>query len=253
MLIGVDASRAVSPKPTGTENYSLHMIRALVRQAGAKHRFRLYLRDIPTESLLPPSENVEWRVVRPRRLWTHIGLGLELARRPPDVLYVPAHVVPLMCRVPTVATVHDLGYRYYPRAHTACSRWYLEWSTRHNARVAQRLIVDSKATRADLEKLLAVPSSKIAVAYPAGSGSVARVEDAERVRSIQQRYGLDGPYLMSVGTLHPRKNLELLVDAFGDLCASPEVPPELRLVLAGKRGWLWEPLLASAAGCGSLC
>lgn len=244
MLIGIDASRAVSQEPTGTENYSLHLIRTLVRLAGRKHRFRLYLRDVPPEGILPDGDSVELRIVQPRRLWTHMGLALEVARHPPDVLYVPAHVLPLVCRVPSVATVHDLGYRYYPRAHTTWSRWYLEWSTHRNVRTAARVIVDSKATRRDLERFLGVPRNKVVVAYPAGSRGVARVEDAALVRAAQRRYGLDGPYLMAIGTLHPRKNLELLVDAFGDLCADPSAPPDLRLVLAGKRGWLWQPLLA---------
>ena len=243
MLIGIDASRAVTPEPTGTENYSLHVIRTLVNQAREKHRFRLYLRDMPAEGLLPHDDTVEWRVIGPHRLWTHLGLGLELARHPPDVLYVPAHVVPLCCRVPAVATVHDLGYRYYPSTHTPRSRWYLEWSTKHNVHAAERIIVDSRATRADLQKLLGISMDKIIVAYPAGSGDVAPVQDEETIRGVRERHGLDGPYLMSVGTLHPRKNLGLLVDAFGDMASSVDASPGLRLVLAGKRGWLWEPLL----------
>jgi glycosyltransferase involved in cell wall biosynthesis len=243
MLIGVDASRAVTPEPTGTENYSLHVIRALVAKARERHHFRLYLRDVPPEGLLPHGLTVEWRLVRPHRLWTHLGLGLELARHPPDVLYVPAHVVPLCCGVRAVATVHDLGYRYYPSTHTRRSRWYLEWSTRHNVGTAERIIVDSHATRADLQKLLGVSSDKVVVAYPAGSGQVTQVQDAQTIRGVQERYGLDGPYLMSVGTLHPRKNLGLLVDAFADLVTSGDAPRGLHLVLAGKKGWLWEPLL----------
>jgi len=244
MLIGVDASRAVSRQPTGTEHYSLHLIRALAQIATPRHQLCLYLRDLPEEGMLPHGESIDLRLVRPRRLWTHIGLALEVAWRPPDVLYVPAHVLPWIAHVPCVATVHDLGYRYYPRAHTAWSHRYLEWSTRHNVRAAAHVIVDSEATQSDLELLLGVPRDKVTVAYPAGSGDVARVYDDSLVRAAQQRHGLAGPYLIAVGTLHPRKNLELLVDAFGDLCAGPDISAELGLVLAGKPGWLWEPLLA---------
>jgi len=244
MLIGIDASRAVARQPTGTEHYSLHLIRSLAQIATPRHTLRLYLRDMPDADALPRGGSVEWRLLGPRRLWTHVGLATELLRDPPDLLYVPAHVLPILARVPSVATVHDLGYRHHPETHTARSRWYLEWSTRHNARQAAHLIVDSRATAHDLERLLGVPPSKMTVAYPAGSGEVERVSDEARVAAVRQRHGLAGPYMIAVGTLHPRKNLELLVDAFGDLCTSGEAPEALRIVLAGKRGWMWEPLLA---------
>lgn len=243
MLIGIDASRAVSRQPTGTEHYSLHLIRALAQIATPQHTLRLYLRDTPNADALPQGDSVEWRVLGPRRLWTHLGLAAELLRHPPDLLYVPAHVLPILTRVPSVATVHDLGFCHYPEAHTTASRWYLAWSTRHNARQAAHLIVDSEATAHDLQHLLSVEPSKMTVAYPAGSGGIGPADEAQ-VRAARERHGLAGPYLIAVGTLHPRKNLELLVDAFGDLCDSREAPPALRLVLAGKRGWMWEPLLA---------
>ncbi len=243
MLIGIDASRAVSRQPTGTEHYSLHLIHALAQIATPQHTLRLYLRDMPDADTLPRNESVEWRVLGPRRLWTHLGLAAELVRHPPDLLYVPAHVLPILTRVPSVATVHDLGFSHYPEAHTTVSRWYLAWSTRHNARKAAHLIVDSAATARDLQHLLSVDPAKMTVAYPAGSGGIGPADEA-RVRAARERHGLAGPYLIAVGTLHPRKNLELLVDAFGDLCHSREAPAGLRLVLAGKRGWMWEPLLA---------
>ena len=70
--------------------------------------------------------------------------------RPPDVLYVPSHVLPIVHPRRCVATVHDLGYVHFPQAHRPWSRRYLDWSTRFNARQARRVIVDSMATRSDL-------------------------------------------------------------------------------------------------------
>jgi glycosyltransferase involved in cell wall biosynthesis len=250
MLIGIDASRAVAAERTGTENYALYLIRALVA-LGSAHRFRLYLNRPPPDGLLPRGEGVEWRVIPFPRLWTHLCLAWEVARHPPDVLFVPSHVLPLVCPRRAVATVHDLGYLHYPQAHTRWSRWYLGWSTRHNARVARRVIVDSLATRDDLERQYGIDPTKMVLAYPTGAQGLAPVADPAKVALVRQRYDTGARYVLYVGTLQPRKNLETLVRAFARLAREGGLPRDARLVLAGRRGWLAEGLdrAIAASGC----
>ena len=93
MLVGIDASRTTVERPTGTEIYSLHLTRHLIARADG-HRFRLYFRDDPPQDLFAQAAHVERRVIRSRRLWTHMGLRGELRRDSPDVVFIPAHVVP---------------------------------------------------------------------------------------------------------------------------------------------------------------
>lgn len=249
MLIGVDASRAVTKERTGTENYSLYLIRALV-DVGAAHRFRLYTRDRPPPGLLPEGDRVEWRVIPFPRLWTHLRLAWEVARRPPDVLFVPSHVLPIVHPRASVATVHDLGYLAFPEAHTWASRWYLDWSTRFNARHARRVVVDSEATGRDLVRHYGVDRARLRVAYPAGAEGLAPVRDPERLGEVQGRYGTGSEYLIYVGTLQPRKNLLALLRAFGALVADGAVGPGMHLVLAGRRGWLYDDIVAEAGARG---
>jgi len=251
MLIGVDASRAAVPQRTGTENYSLYLIRALL-QEGAAHRFRLYFNGAPEPDLFPRSERVEWRVISFPRLWTHIRLAWEVARHPPDVLFVPAHVLPLVHPRHCVATVHDLGYLHYPEAHTPSARRYLDWATRFNARVARRVIVDSEATRDDLAGCYGVDPAKMVVAYPAGAEGMQPVTDPVVLEQVRQRYGTGPRYFLYVGTIHPRKNLETLLRAFAawvaeQSSAAPQPQAaDVRLVIVGKQGWLYEQILALA-------
>ncbi|HIE38615.1 MAG TPA: glycosyltransferase family 1 protein, partial [Anaerolineae bacterium] len=77
MLIGVDASRAVSPRPTGTETYSRRLLQALL-ELGSPHRFRLYFRTPPPAGAFAGAER---RVIPFPRLWTHLRLSWEMARR----------------------------------------------------------------------------------------------------------------------------------------------------------------------------
>ena len=116
-VIGVDASRITVANRTGTENYAL-LLRHLLQLPG-QHAWRLYFRDAPQPSLLPPNPRAQQRVLALPRLWTHAALAGALWRDPPAGLLIPAHVRPLLCAVPAVVTVHDLGFRHFPAAHTA--------------------------------------------------------------------------------------------------------------------------------------
>lgn len=236
MHLALDASRVTVARRTGTERYALNLIRAMLAQA-TPHRLSLYFRDPPAPGLLPDRPNVA-RYVKPfPRLWTHWRLAWELARPPrPDLLFVPAHVLPLICPVPAVVTVHDLGYRHFPEAHPWAQRQYLDFSTRYSAHAAVRVIVDSAATRRDLERCYGVPAAKIRVVYPGRDEALRRIDPAP----VRAKYHLPESYVLHVGTLQPRKNLARLMEAVDTL------PAEVGLVLAGRPGWLAEPLLAAA-------
>ena len=247
MLIAIDASRATSPYRTGTEGYSLQIIRALAAQ-GQQHRFHLYFRDAPPEGLLPVGENIEYRIIGRRRLWTHTALGPAVRRDRPDVLFVPAHVIPWpgVGSVPSVVTIHDLGYLRYPDSHPFLSRLYLDGSTRHSTRVARRVIAISQATADDLAKLNGVPRQKIRVVY-FGLGDAAARENRPSPKEVCARLGIPGPYILHIGSLHPRKNLARLIDAFALV---RDVLDNLSLILAGRPGWGYEQLLEKIAALG---
>lgn len=245
MLIGIDASRVTAAERTGTENYSLYLIRALLR-LGQQHNFRLYFREPPPAALFPPNAHVEWRVIPFPRLWTHLRLAWELLYHPVDVLFVPAHVLPLIHPRCAVVTVHDVGYRRYPQAHTRFSYWYLDWSTGFSARHARRILVDSQATQEDLVAYYGISRDKIVVAYPAGIEGLAPIRDPQTLQVARERYGTGRCYFLYVGSLHPRKNLETLIAAFGRLIRERALSPDVRLVLAGRPGWLYEGILAAA-------
>lgn len=233
MIIGIDASRAASERRTGTEGYAWHLITALLPLAAARgHHVRLYFNQTPA---VPFDSGAHEAVVIPlARLWTHVRLAAELHRRPPDVFFTPAHVIPYSYRGASVATIHDLGYLHFPQAHPAAQRRYLDWSTRHNARRARRVLADSDATRADLSAFYATPRAKVSVVYPGRDVALRRVQDAAALAAVRQRHAIDAPYWLYLGTLQPRKNLARIVQAFGLI--GDRLPHTL--VLAGRAGWL---------------
>lgn len=237
MNIAIDASRTTIARRTGTENYALQLIRALLRLP-AEHCYRLYFRDAPPPGLLPqPSDRViiQRRVLPARRLWTHFRFAAALWATRPDVTFVPAHTLPFVFPGRAVVTVHDLGYRFYPQAHRLKERLYLELTTRYSARRAARIIADSQATKRDLIGQYGVNAHRIDVIYPGVEG-ITRASEAQ-IAAARARYGLPERYVLFLGTLQPRKNIGRLCEAFARYLESSS-DPGLALVLAGKPGWL---------------
>src|SRR5262249_49912614 len=157
--IGIDASRIAVAARTGTEHYTYELLGALARR-DRRTRYTLYC-NRPPAALPPLGANFALRRIPLPRLWSHARLSAELLVHPPDVLFVPGHVLPLGAplrrRMRSVVTIHDLGYLRFPEAHTPVHRLYLRLSTLWSARAATRLVAVSAATRDDLVRLARVP------------------------------------------------------------------------------------------------
>jgi glycosyltransferase involved in cell wall biosynthesis len=227
VLIGVDASRVTRPHRTGTENYSLHVLRELLRLDSA-NSYRLYLSAPLTDGLLPPRPRTETRLIRLPRLWTHLGLSAEMLRAAPDVLFVPSHVLPVITPQRSVVVVYDVGHRFFPRAHGVLEWLYVEWAIRRHVRIASQLITISEASKRDLVRLYRADPGRISVAYPAVEPRFAPAMPTA-VAEARARHGLGERYVLHLGTIKPRKNLPRLIEAF----AKADLPTDTQLALGG--------------------
>lgn len=233
MNIAIDASRTTVARITGTEHYALQLIRALIR-LNTRHHLTLYFRDTPSPDLFPTSGRVSNRVIPFARLWTHLRFAAALWQNRPDLTFVPAHTLPILFPGKAVVTVHDLGFRYFPQAHPARQRWYLDWTTRYSARRATIILADSRATADDLTRFYGTPSQKIHVVYPGVDAPP--IGD---ISAMKQKYHLPERYFLFIGTLQPRKNIARIVQAYARWKqANPH--DGAGLVLAGGKGWLYD-------------
>lgn len=234
MRLAIDASRTTVARVTGTEQYALQMIRAIIAQ-NTTHDITLYFRDTPASGLLPTSSRVTNKVIPFSRLWTHIRLAAEVFRDRPDLLWVPAHSLPFVFPGRAAVTVHDLGYKVFPEAHTPSRIRALDLTTRTSAARASVILADSRATANDLTRLYGTPPSKIRVVYPGVDAPP--IGDVDAVR---KKYGLPERYFLFLGTLQPRKNIARIAAAYQAWqTAHPDDPAAL--VLAGAPGWLFNP------------
>lgn len=245
MIIGMDASRLAVAARTGTEQYTWELLAAL-GAIDRTNQYRLYCNQRP-RTLPPLPSRFALEALPFPRAWTHARLSLEMCARPPDVLFVPAHALPMIPAPRSVVTIHDLGFEHHPEAHTLAQRIYHPLFTRLSARRATRIIAISEATKRDLIRFYGTPADKIAVIYHGVHPRFRPVADSADRQAIQGRYGITQPYFLFVSTVQPRKNVARLIEAFAR--AHDELPPSQQpeLVLAGKRGWLTEAIERRAA------
>ena len=166
-------------------------------------RFRLYVNS-PLRGLPPLPRRAELRAIPLPRLWTHVRLARELRAHPPDLLFVPAHVLPFPCPAPAVVTVHDLGYLHFPRAHPFAARLYLDLGTRWSVRAARRVIAISQTTRRDLIAHYRVPPERIDVVYYGIAPHFRPPPDPAAARAAVAALVIRPPDILAVGTLQPR-------------------------------------------------
>ena len=243
-LIGIDASRSYREPMTGTERYSRRIIEHLLREHPEDFRYRLYFNDRPPDSAV--LGEAEIRELPARRLWTHLTLSRELRANPVDALFVPSHVIPLYHPQRSIVTIHDLGFYYEPEKHTIGTRIQLRATTSWNIRQACRLIAISDSTKKDMVERYGVDPDRVTVVHH-GVDDQFRQVNQDEVERYRRAARLPERFILYLGTIQPRKNLERLIDAF-ELIAGAD--PGLHLILAGNPGWMAQPIrkraLASA-------
>jgi glycosyltransferase involved in cell wall biosynthesis len=241
--IAIDA-HAVGTGLAGNESYVTNLIEALA-EVDTRNRYTLYVtRREAVERYRARWPHVFVRLTVPHTPLVRIPLTLvaELRRRPVDVLHVQ-YTAPPLAPCPVVATVHDLSFEHLPETFKRRSRLQLRLTVRRTARRAAHVITSSDYSRGDIIKTYGIPETRVSVTHLAASGSFAPVTDAGAVERVLARYGIEGDYILAVGSIQPRKNLVRLIAAYAYLRRTRAGDNLPRLVLVGKRAWLYRETL----------
>lgn len=246
MLIGIDASRYSHAQATGVEWYSHHIINGLIEQIDRNEEDKLILysreplvfEEKIEEIIKHKRARFENKVLCSKKLWTLWKLSREMELHPPDVLFVPSHVLPLSRPKHSVITIHDVAFKYLKTAYGFWEYKYLNWSTKYAVKHATKIIVPSEATGNDLVRFYNCSPEKIAViphGFKAPKAPKKTTGDPFTEYEIFRYFKMDKdtPYILFVGRLESKKNLERLIKAFARFV---DGHPDYKLVLAGKRG-----------------
>ncbi len=257
MRIGLDG-KVLTLSARGTGRYAINLTRAMLAEAAARRPdldFVIFtgpqtsrevmqeLRGGCEECLLGArSSVVRWLALVPA----------ALRRLKIDVFHGMDHVgIPLVGRTGKyVVTVHDVIPLILPETFTPRHRTIVRLALARIRRKADCVIVPSHAVKGDVVRYVGFPEDRVVVTPEGCDARFRPVRLEAALRDVVAKYGLPARYLLAVGTLEPRKNLAALLEAFARLRRGRAVDPNLRLVLAGARGWLDEPLFRTVRALG---
>ncbi len=240
MLIGIDASRACKTTRTGTEYYSQEIIKALAR-IDHQNFYVLYSPITPPRELSDLPRKFNWKIIPFPRFWSQIRLSWELQTQSPrpDVMFEPAHTVPLLHPIPMVVTIHDLGFKYYPELYTKFENYYHNFSANFSARHSSAIIAVSNYTRNDILKHLAVPAKKVTTVYHGVDKQIFRLPNLKEQKT-PLGFNIKQPYIFYIGRLEHKKNIVNLIKAYQLLREEKKITHQL--VLGGKPGFGYEAI-----------
>lgn len=245
MRIALDCRTVTAPK-TGDRSYALGLSRALVDVVQDDDDLLLYTWE-PSDLVQFARSNVRAVVLpaSPRWTWTPFAFPRDLRRRRVEIAHVQ-YIVPPIAPCPVVTTIHDVSFRRHPEFFPLKHRLLLNWLIPQAVESSAAILTGSEATRKDLVELYDLPPERVTVTPYAVDDSFQPQDRRAAERAVRDRFGLTGPYVLSICHMHPRKNLPRLVRAWARIALS--VPHQL--VLVGKQGWGNEELNAAISAAG---
>lgn len=244
MNIWIDGYEANVNQRLGSGQVAFELLKNL-EKLDQKNTYTIFLPDHPLDDLPLARIGWEYRILKPRRLWTRIALPLALyaARQKPDVFFSPTHYGPWPCPVQQVITVFDLSYLYFPKMFKRADLYKLQHWTKDSVRRASHVITISESSKNDLISFYHLAKKVVTVAYPGyDPNNFYPVDDRQKINQILNKYSIEGAYVVFIGTIQPRKNLKRLISAFVKI-------ENLKLVVVGKitgegkQAWMYQDIL----------
>jgi glycosyltransferase involved in cell wall biosynthesis len=251
MKIGLNGQKILIKDPAGPEVYTINTFKALAR-LDTQNQYIVYFTKEPTkdfwQELSQGNANFSYKVLKKNISWTHLSLGIELIKNPVDVFFAATHTIPItkLKKTKYVSMIHGLEYKANRQFYKSPLRFLLQpiilWFVLLFSKI---IIVPSVATRdAILSKRWPfLKAHKVRVIYEGVNESFYHREKGE-VEKIRKKYQLgQDPYLFFVSTIQPRKNIPAVIEAFSLATEENKGLKNLKLVISGKKGWLYEKSL----------
>ncbi|MDT8304634.1 MAG: glycosyltransferase family 1 protein [Anaerolineae bacterium] len=248
VTIGINAhllSGEAGYRRAGIHHYIAQLLRFLPAADG--RRYTVHTRQRPLIDRPDMTfAGTRWPTERrwARILWEQLAWPYAAWREQHNLVHSMAFVTPLLAPAPTVVTVYDLSFVHYPRQFPTLQRLYLTTQTRRSCRQARRVVAISASGREDIIRILGIAPDKVAV-VPPGVDDHYRPLPGAAIARFRREQALPERFVLHVGTLQPRKNLLILLEALAQL-----ERPDLPLYLVGGRGWYYDEIFARVTALG---
>lgn len=226
MKIGIDIQTTLGQK-TGFGFYVDNLVKHL-KKYNHTNIYKLYKPTSPKDFNAPQ-----------RFWWDQFVFPNMVKTDQVDILHQPCFSAPVFYKGKIVVTIHDLIAIKFGQDIPFYSRQFFGKWMPFSYRYADRIIAISEHTKKDIIKILKIPKEKIRVIYEAADEACKYIPDKLKIEKTKTKYDIYGDYLIHIGTINPRKNLEFLIKVFSKVV---KTYPKIKLVITGKKGWYYEGL-----------
>ncbi len=245
MNIWVDGYEANVSQRLGSGQIAYELIRTFEAN-DLENDYTVFLPDKPVLDMPAPREGFKYEVLKPKFFWTRLALPLKIkfTKNKPHVFFSPTHYIPNITNIKRVCTIFDLAFLHFPQTFQKKDLYKLINWTKYSILNSSHIITISNSTKKDLLKNYKIPKEKITVAYPGYDNSIYMpINDSDEVNQVKRSYGIEGKYIIFIGTVQPKKNIIKLIESFKNI-------ENLKLVIVGKakgdgkEGWMYDEILS---------
>src|SRR3989344_2811886 len=166
LSIGIDGNEANVKEQVGVSTYSQNLLSQFHKRVNKNLQFIIYLRNRPLKTMPIENKYFRYEIVKGKFLWSQIFLPVKLLiGKKNNIFFSPAHYIPRIITAPTVVTIHDLSYYYYPEDFLKKDLFKLRNWTKYSVHKAKKIIAVSENTKKDIIKIFGIPEEKVQVIY----------------------------------------------------------------------------------------
>jgi len=253
MIIGIDGNEANILHRVGVNKYAFEILWGIYKlneKLPDNHNLIVYLKNNPLPDLPKETKNFKYKIIEGGNFWLIKKLMPYLWKNPDklDILFSPSHYTPPLLTIKRVCSIMDLGYLESSEQFEKKVFWQLKYWTAISVFVSKHILTISEASKKDIVRHYPFASSKIVVTHLGYESEKFNLDiSKDVVRRVKNRYSIVTDYVLFISTLKPSKNIEGLIDAFSNLSSRY---PNLSLVIAGKKGWMYEEIFAKVVDLG---
>jgi len=248
MIIGIDGNEANVKNRVGVNKYALEILWGLQKNNESrpeKHNLIVYLKNQPLSDLPKETKYFRYKIISGGGLWILTKLTPHLIKNPEkiEILFSPSHYTSPFLTIPRVCSIMDLGYLEFTGQFRKKVFWQLKYWTAISLFASKQILTISEATKKDIVRHYPFASKKITVTPLGYDAKQFNIDIPENlVRQVKNKYSIVRDYILFVSTLKPSKNVEGLISAYGLLVSRGGLSDLPQLVIAGKKGWMYENL-----------
>lgn len=241
--IGIDGNEANVKERVGVNKYTFEIIWGIYKllKDNPDLIVTVYLKSEPGSDMPAEQERFKYKILKGGKVWivTKLMPYLFKTSDKPDVFFSPSHYVPPFCPVPRVCSIMDVGYLEFSGQFRKYDYWQLKLWSAWSINVSKYIMTISQASQKDIVRHYPSSKDKVVVTYPGYDSFRVDQIDGHAVMAVKKRYSIVKDYILYLGTLKPNKNLEGLISSWGKIVNKY---PSFQLVVAGKKGWLYESI-----------